>query len=117
MKIAVDRNKVHGPVPALRGTYVGDSPEPIQEEDVARLKEDLGLTCIRNGFECIKESFKVQLTLIAPQQPVFISFSHVVMIFQETGAGPLFHIFQIAHGALVNNPLPGRNVPVQSIKS
>jgi endoglucanase len=51
MKIAVDRNKVHGPVPALRGTYVGDSPEPIQEEDVARLKEDLGLTCIRNGFE------------------------------------------------------------------
>jgi len=48
--ITIDRSKVRGPVPTLRGTYVGDSPEPIREEIIACLKEDLGLTCIRNGF-------------------------------------------------------------------
>jgi aryl-phospho-beta-D-glucosidase BglC (GH1 family) len=53
MTIHVDGNSIVGPVPALRGIYVGDSPEPIQEEDIARLKEDLGLTCIRHGFEAV----------------------------------------------------------------
>lgn len=51
MKLSVDPSKVRGPVPALRGVYLGDSPEPFVEEDVARLKEEVGVTCIRYGME------------------------------------------------------------------
>lgn len=51
MLIAVDPAKTRGPVPALRGVHVGDSPEPFVEEDLARLKEELGVTCVRYGVE------------------------------------------------------------------
>jgi hypothetical protein len=51
MPIAVDPTRTRGPVPALRGVHVGDSPEPFIEEDVARLKAELGATCVRYGVE------------------------------------------------------------------
>lgn len=51
MSISVDPTRLAGPVPALRGLYVGDSDEPFVEEDVARLKEEIGATCIRYGIQ------------------------------------------------------------------
>ena len=51
MQVAVDPAKTRGPAPPLRGVHVGDSPEPFLEEDVARLKQEVGITCIRYGVE------------------------------------------------------------------
>lgn len=50
MKITVDPKKVRGSVPTMRGTYLGDSPQPFVEDDVARLKNEVGVTCIRYGM-------------------------------------------------------------------
>jgi endoglucanase len=49
--VHVDPSDTLRPVPALRGTYFGDSPEPLCEEDLDRLVRDTGLTCIRLGME------------------------------------------------------------------
>ena len=51
MVISIDPGQVRGPVPTLRGVYLGDSPQRFAEEDVARLKEEVGVTCIRFGME------------------------------------------------------------------
>jgi len=57
MSIRMNPGDTRGPVPALRGTFVTDwhvlcrDPHvPLQDEDIACLKEDLGLTCVRYGF-------------------------------------------------------------------
>ena len=51
MVISIDPGQVRGPVPTLRGVYLGDSPQRFTEEDVARLKEEVGVTCMRFGME------------------------------------------------------------------
>ena len=49
--ISIDPKDIKAPVPALRGSYVGDSPHPFVEEDIARLKQEVGMTAIRFGME------------------------------------------------------------------
>jgi len=51
MTIDIDPKKVRRTAPTMRGVYLGDSPQPFVEEDVARLKEEVGVTCIRFGME------------------------------------------------------------------
>ncbi|MFC1718263.1 glycoside hydrolase family 5 protein [Candidatus Poribacteria bacterium] len=51
MVIAIDPSKIRGLTPTLRGVHLGDSPQPFVEDDVARLKEEVGVTCIRFGME------------------------------------------------------------------
>lgn len=51
VRISVDPAQARGPVPALRGVHMGDSPQPFVEEDVARLKQEVGVTCVRYGME------------------------------------------------------------------
>jgi len=49
--ITLDPNAIQCPVPALRGSHVGDSQHPFTEEDIARLKHEVGMTAIRFGME------------------------------------------------------------------
>ncbi|HEY3282577.1 MAG TPA: cellulase family glycosylhydrolase [Armatimonadota bacterium] len=51
VSVVVNPVRVLGAVPVWRGVYLGDSPEPFVEEDVARLKQEVGVTCIRYGME------------------------------------------------------------------
>lgn len=39
------------PVPSLRGVHLGDSELPFVEDDIARIKQEVGATCIRFGVE------------------------------------------------------------------
>jgi endoglucanase len=63
MVISIDPQAIIGPVPALRGVYLGDSPEPSRQEDVARLQQEVGVTCIRFGVE--------PLSLSVEEEPVY----------------------------------------------
>ncbi|MHB9032038.1 MAG: glycoside hydrolase family 5 protein [Anaerolineae bacterium] len=49
--IRIDLSAVVGQAPAWRGTYLGDSPLPLGAHDVARLRSEVGVTCIRLGLE------------------------------------------------------------------
>lgn len=53
MQINIDPSKTLHPVPAMRGSYLGDSPVPLMEQDVARLRDEVGATCIRFGIEAV----------------------------------------------------------------
>ena len=37
MLISVDPKQIRGPMPNLRGVYLGDTPQQFAEDDVARL--------------------------------------------------------------------------------
>lgn len=49
-----DLSNLGHPVPRLRGVYLGDSELPFVEDDIARLRQEVGVNCIRFGMEPLR---------------------------------------------------------------